>query len=376
LNLLEPSFALRSQACHALGGLALGYAQWSFSPAHVRIANCISTFLTAPPTSSSPPKSPQDSPIVRTLRTTLSATDPQHVCQGPVWGLSVLANFIVLLGPGLCLDAKLTRIVYALLSLAMRHKKSSVRALGCVVWRCVAWAYFHPRCMELDIDTDGKERFFLISPTSAHETDANVQAQVKQWENSREGLWRLVKSVVDMGAGVATVAGLLRDEVPRDESVKRAIALITVMIKRGGQTCGDAMEMAKRLVSFNATATELDTNKFLPLALFSANPGLLTTDYKSLVAAVRPIFDQCPQLEDVRPLTLDEVAKDWVFEGLVTVWKEGLGCLEMPDDVETPVSMGALSCNRSNVRDSARARLLEYGKVWSRRRLPHYKVRH
>ncbi|KAG1768267.1 hypothetical protein EV702DRAFT_1203355 [Suillus placidus] len=66
-NLLAPTLLLRTQACHALG---------------------VAAFLTTTQRSPSPHKTPTkpslDPIIVRTLRTTLNALEPQHAAQGPV----------------------------------------------------------------------------------------------------------------------------------------------------------------------------------------------------------------------------------------------------------------------------------------------------
>lgn len=309
---------------------------------HALIAAAVAAFFTAPPpptkspTTKSPSKSPakspaQDAQIVRTLRTTLAATAPLHAAQGPVWALNVLASAVVLLGPALCTDLHLTRTVSALLALAMRHKKSSVRALGCLVWRCVTWAYFQPP-LEGDRDED--------------EDEASQQEKRKKAASVRETYWKVVKSVVDMGAGVATVAALLghaaEDTEACEGDLRRAIELVKVMITRGGQTCGDAMEIVKHFVSFDTDSdadSEWRMNKLLPPSLFSASPGLLTVEYKSLVSVVRPIFNQCPQLDDVRTLTREEVAKTWMFEAIVEIWKEGIFCLEIPAESETPVRL-------------------------------------
>ena len=80
--------------------------------------------------------------LIKTLRTTLATPDPLCAAQGPVWALCTLASLIVLLGPALVTSTKLTNVVKALLAVSIRHKKSSVRALACVVWRPLAWAYF------------------------------------------------------------------------------------------------------------------------------------------------------------------------------------------------------------------------------------------
>ncbi|KAH7885266.1 hypothetical protein F5I97DRAFT_1357061 [Phlebopus sp. FC_14] len=325
-NLLAPTLALRTQACHALGGFVLGCATIPPSHLHTRISNAVSTFLMAPATTSprkSPPTTNSDPIIIRTLRTTLNTADPHHVAQGPVWALTVLASLIVLLGAKVCTDVRLTRVVSALLALAMRNKKSSVRALACLVWRCATWAYLRPP-LKSDPDDENDEIEDL--------TDTDV-------ELARENFWKLVRSVVDMGAGVSTIAALLGDESEDDDRLRKAISLVQAMIKKGGQTCADGMEIAKLFVSSESTEEAWTINKLLPHSLFSSDPGLLSSDYKTLSTVVKPIFDDCPQLTDIRPLTREELSRDWVFNEMIHVWRSGLGRLEILDDHSTPAEV-------------------------------------
>jgi hypothetical protein len=293
-------------------------------------------------------KTSQEPDIIRTLRTTLSEVNPPHAAQGPAWALSVLASFVVLIGPALCGDTTLTKTLSALLLSSVRHSKSSVRALGCLVWRCIAWVYFLPPSTEIDVCAGGKEPLFLANQNLDCEMAESIPQKLKQCEG-RESYWTLVQSVVDMGAGVAIVAGLLRKAPASDDDLKRAMSVIKVMVKRGGQTCGDAMEMVQQFFSFAAIETPMDSSKLLPPSLFSTVPGLLTVDYQSLVSTVRPIFDQCPRLQDVRSLMLEEAAKEWIFEDVVEIWREALACLQMPEDVETPVSQFVYTISTSEV---------------------------
>ncbi|KAG0704222.1 hypothetical protein DFH29DRAFT_912360 [Suillus ampliporus] len=322
-NLLAPTLLLRTQACHALGGFVLACVSIPQSSLHVRISKAVATFLTTPPRSSSPRKTPTkpslDPIIVRTLRTTLNALEPQHAAQGPVWALSVIASFIVLLGPAVYMDIKLTRVISALLQLAVRNKKSSVRGLACVTWRCVAWAYFR-------------------SPPSTVSNDENdVQdSNDRDVELLRENYWKLLKSITDMGAGVSTVAALLGHDAEDEDRLRKALTLVKTMIRKGGQTCGDGMEIARILVNFENTGENWSMNKLLPHSLFSSNPGLLTAEYKTLAGAVRPIMEECPQMSDVRSLTRDELSCGWVFDELIHIWRSGLACLELPEGSGTP----------------------------------------
>jgi hypothetical protein len=277
--------------------------------------------------------------------------------QGPVWALSVLASFIVLLGPTLYLDTKLIRILSALLSLSMRHKKSSVRALACLVWRCVSWVYFQPP----------------FPPAADSDSEELDQAIVNQ---GRDTYWKVVRSVVDLGAGVATIAGLLGDgdDSTDEDDLRRTMALLNIMVTKGGQACSDAMEIVRHFLSASTPDSTNNNNsdtaepepwtlaKLLPPSLFSASPGLLTAEYKSLVNVVKPIFDQCPQLEDVRALRKEEIATAWVFDDLVRLWKEGLHLLEIPGDSETPVGfVGCLFMLKFTEVCSCRARSRPFG---------------
>jgi hypothetical protein len=170
-------------------------------------------------------------------------------------------------------------------------------------------------------------------------------------QSVRDMYWRVVKSVVDIGAGVATVVALLNDDSSsnvndEDGNLKRVMQIMKCMVKKGGQTCGEAMDILKILVSTEPSpplsASEWTPNRLLPPSLFNALPGLLSAEYKSLVSAVKPIFDQCPQLDDVRSLTKEEVANQWVFDGLVDIWRKGLCYLELPDECGTPAEVVAV----------------------------------
>ncbi|KAF8968986.1 hypothetical protein BDZ97DRAFT_1797269 [Flammula alnicola] len=329
-NLLASTLALRTQACHALGGFVNGSTSIPLSTCHTKIASTIAAYLTT--ATPSPAKTAQTKPteaaIVRTLRTTISNAEPTHVAQGPVWAISVLASFVVLLGSRLCADQKVNRIVSSLLSLGMRHKKSSVRALTCIAWRPIAWAYFQP---PLPVEDDEES-----------EVDEDSYVQTK---HARLAHCKVMLSVVDCQAGVSTIAALLADESSvGEEALRLSIEIIQNMTSKAGHTCQDAVETLKHMVSLSESDQQnagegWDMKLLLPSKLFSANPGLLTTDFKSLSHAVRPVFEQLAMIGDIRCLTRDEMAKDWVFKGLMAAWKIALGCLELCDDAEVPASL-------------------------------------
>ncbi|KAI6129933.1 hypothetical protein EV401DRAFT_2129799 [Pisolithus croceorrhizus] len=328
-NLLAPTLTLRTQACHALGGFVLGVVALPHSTLHTRISNTVAAFLTtsvtSPPRTTKSGNTVKPEPlIVRTLRSTLNAPDPAHVAHGPVWALSVLACLIVLLGPRLCTDIQLTRIVSALLTLAIRSKKSSVRALGCLLWRCITWAYMRPP---------------LKSEHDAEQDNEAVDVKDQDIPLARESFWKLIRSVVDMGVGVSTVAALIADEHDDEDRLRKAIELVKSMIQKGSQACEDGMEIARIFVSFENTGQAWTLNKLLPHSLFSSHPGLLTAEYSGLSSVVRPIFDECPQLTDVRSLTREELSRDWVFDELIELWKIALSSLRMAEKYDLPAEI-------------------------------------
>lgn len=326
-NLTGPTLTLRSQACNALGGFVLGYTSIPATPNHSRVSAIVASFLLNPTESKrSPTKTPVESAIVRTLRTTLLAVDPQHAAQGPVWALVVLAEVIVLLGPTLCTNRKLLRIVRALLSLTMRHKKSSIRVLSAIVWRCLTWAYFQPP----------------YPPDPEEDDDSPEEKEEKK--DVREEFWKLVISYVDIGNGVSMIAAALGNENPAnredtEEDLQRIVEVLTNMVDRGGKLCREALVLMNYLVTYEGDTdnSEWLSEKLLVPSLFSSLHGLLAADYKYLVDSVKPILEECPSAHDLRTLTRDEITKDWMFTALLDIWKEAVRCLDMPENAATPV---------------------------------------
>ncbi|KAF9005430.1 hypothetical protein BDQ17DRAFT_1303792 [Cyathus striatus] len=326
-NLLAPTLALRTQACHALGGFVMGCTSIRTSYFHTRISSIVASFLTHIPAikKTASPSKTVESPIVRTLRATLSAEEPIQVAQGPVWAISVLACFVVLLGPTMATDLKITRLVTGLLSLPMRHKKSSIRSLGCIAWRTMAWAYCQPPLP-------------LNDPDGESEVDDEVDGTDKKEKERlcKKGFWRGVESVLAYGAGISAIAAVLDDSFPEgpDEALKKVISILKAMTLRTAGGCyGDALTAMVQLVSFDSDQSPCESviPKLLAPGLFSSNPGLLTAEFKVIANAVRPLIDQVPTFEDIRCLTKEEIAQDQVWDSFIAVWKKSLGELELQD---------------------------------------------
>jgi hypothetical protein len=328
-NLLAPTLALRQQACQALGGIVLGLVSLprSSNSIHTRISNAVLDYVTLVPesqspkpirsTTPSPSKLAQEPLIFRTLRATLNATEPSHSAQGPVWALVVLACLITLLGPTLIHNNKIFRSFSALLSLAMRHKKSSVRALGCMVWRCVAWVYFLP------------------STDSARETSLAHD----MLKDKRESIWKALMNVVDVQTGVAIIAAVLGEEnEDSDDALLRTMSVLENMLAKQTNVV-DVTETMKRLVSLQTSNVPWKVNKLIIPAIFTANPSLLAVEYKSLSVVVNDMLLAQPPLEDIRYLTRDEIAQEWVFDGMIKLWRQVVANLKKFDESEVSVSL-------------------------------------
>lgn len=333
-NLVAATLPLRNQACHALGGFVLGLVSLPCSVTRAHAADQVAHFLTHIPArttragSASPLKeNASESFIVRTLRTTMAATEVSVAAQGPVWALCALASMIVLLGSRLKYDTKVSRIIIALLTAAKKSKKSSVRGMASLVWRCVTWAYFVPEPPALDDDDD-------------------MSTQNK----GGDPFWKHVKNVVDLGAGQATLVGLfathrVEGHGSDGKHLTRAFEMLKTMITKGGPTCGEGMEVLRVLVSEpdyvekQAAPEEWNVNALLAKGLFSAVPGLLTADFKNLAPAVRLVYDRCPAVDDlIKPLTRGEIVHSDTFASLVELWREGLMGVDWTNSAETPVS--------------------------------------
>ena len=312
-----------------MSGIVLGLLSIprSSTSIHSRISGIIADYVTRVPESQSPKQisSARPSPskflqeplIHRALRATLMVTEPIHASKGPVWALIVLACFVNLLGPTLIENVRIFRSFSTLLSLSMRHKKSSVRALGCLVWRCVAWVYFLP------------------GPEDTHETSLAHD----MLKDKRESIWKILMNVVDVQNGVAFIAAILGEEtINTSDALSRIMCVLGNMLTKQTNVV-DVIATMKRILSLETAEVPWKANKLIMPAIFSADPGLLSVEYKSLSVAINDMLLSQPPIEDVRYLTKEEIAQEWVFDGMIQLWKQTLANLRKFDESEVSVSV-------------------------------------
>lgn len=190
----------------------------------------------------------------------------------------------------------------------MRHKSSSVRGLGCILWRCVTWTYFQPPLLN-------EEGSNSVSPAAL--------------ASGRDVWWNFVKSVVDLGIGFGILAGLSGGSEPvSDEDLQRMFDVLKRMMDRNRQGFVDAMLCIKQLVSLQTKDHGWQTKELLPVSLFSALPGLLTidaSDSQDLQQAVRSIMTECPHIASIRAFSAEELSAENTLPMILQIWKDGCG---------------------------------------------------
>ena len=342
----------------------IGSTSIPLSPIHTQVSRAVAAYLTTATRSpgKNSPETPTDAAIVRTLKATLVAEDPVHTAQGPVWALSVLATFIVLLGSRISEEMRINKIISCLLAMGLRHKKSSIRALGSLLIRPLAWVYFQP---PLPVDSEESE------------VDDEVRAQKKQ---ARRIHLRMLQTAVECKAGASTIGAFLSEELSGENPLWRSIEILQHMATRPGKTCEDAMHAMQCMVSFseNVRDNEVDytwnSSSLLPRSLFSSSPGLLTAEFKSLKEVVEPIFEQVATAEDIRSLTREEMSTPWVFKEMMKTWWMVLSTLRVFDGSEFPVCYEFLSLTLILMEFYCSQMLLKFGLVSSMLTSDVYKV--
>ena len=304
----------------------LGLTSVPLSTIQTQVSRAVAAYMTTAthsPGKKSPDK-PTEAAILRTLKTTLANENPEHVAHGPVWALSVLAAFIVLLGSRISEDIRINKIISCLLAMGLRHKKSSVRALSCLLIRPLAWVYFQPP-LPPTVDWDGESEV----------DDDGIRVQRKE---ARRIHFKVLQNAVECTAGISTIGAFLAEEPSSDNPLGRSIEILQHMAGRPGKTCDDAMDVMQCMIARNNGADYAwSSSLLLPKSLFSSFPGLLTAEYKSLKEVVEPIFEQVPTAEDIRSLTSEEMSTPWVFKELMKTWWIVLCNSQAFDGSELPV---------------------------------------
>jgi hypothetical protein len=229
--------------------------------------------------------------LVKDLRAALS---PDSL-DGP-WALCTLAA-IVTLTHGSPRAAKLAMNV---LPVAMIHKKTGIRMMGSLVWRCYA-----------------KEALL---------------------KGLREGdsAWQLLMQVLPMNVGLGLVAALTSEN-----QSDLALKILTKMVAKGGVTCAEAVPMLQRITSFDLEPTDQDIKDlscYIPSELFDGT--LLFNPYSNIGSALQKVMGNSIDVRAIRPLSKSEVRSYWSI--LQLVWRDAAIKAEVGSDGEMPKDLAEI----------------------------------
>ncbi|KAF8171296.1 hypothetical protein BJ912DRAFT_1066235 [Pholiota molesta] len=232
-NLLAPTLALRTQACHALADL------------QHRLAYITTASPSPGKASAKSPNKPAEAAIVRTLRTTMTNAEPTHV-RGSMPNQGQPHH----LHPPRLWSAAREEL----------PARADLRGVA-----PITWAYFQP---PLPIE-DGEES----------EVDEDSYMRSKQ---ARLAHCKVMLSVVECQAGAATIAALLADETAAgEEPLRIAVDILLSMTAKAGQTCQEGVEALHQMTSGAPQAEPFRLSSWCRRG-FLANPGLLTAEWRSL----------------------------------------------------------------------------------------------
>ncbi|KAH9936222.1 uncharacterized protein B0H18DRAFT_1206615 [Fomitopsis serialis] len=289
-NLLAPTLVLRAQACHALGGFAYAVANIPASPIHARIAGIVARYLR-------PVDSPAPSPDAN------GNAAPPATPGSPKRDSAILGN-------------------PSREELRSQHWLHDLALYGLGILLCT----INQSDCDDDEDMEGADE---------QERTPSVTSPVVHSKNA----WKVMVSIIDVGAGSAVIASLLSQPSADELSLRRALGVLRAMSRKGGHTTKEALDAALDFlgVTDNSVDEAIEAPTLLPHGLFCAEPGLLTADWSTLPSAARPILEECFRTRSIRKLSEDELATPWVFNVLLVVFKNSLSALKLSWGVNCPM---------------------------------------
>lgn len=307
--LTSQNFALRTQAAHAILSISNALAHLP-SPSTSLVESLSQTTINYLDEQRKGRNATQDlSPLGKAFSACINTDTPAQSAQSPMWALSVIAAMIVLSGAEALSQPRTIKFVLGHLQSAMGAKRrSTVRATTGIVWRALIWA-----CVQLD---------------KSDVTD----------EKKNSG-WRVVRQIVDGAIGISLVAALVGQREPKAERILHALDVVGAMIKKGGKTCEEAVEILDRLLCAVGSSVEerkagtwVDS-KLLAEPLFDGT--FLEAEWKHLAPHVKDALTKGVKVSDVRPLGEDEVVEHW--DVLFTIWKAGVERAPLGESGDIPV---------------------------------------
>lgn len=242
---------------------------------------------------------------------------------GPTWAVCVLTSLTVLSDAYLFSHAPTLKLVISSLAVAATNKRTAVRELQPLVWRCLVWA-FSRLSADLHQMRDGeddakgmKERAFRVIIQELGGGNAiAVSALLLCSEGDPE----------PTADSVPKVLGIVKDLIGSDKKHSRheGVAILTRLLSLIGAHCG-------------SKAIDVDQNTFVTREL--VNGAILHCRWEELGRLVDSLAP--PAIDSIRQLSEDEIIKHW--DALVDIWTVVVRSSIRDSDIMVSVSVIALT---------------------------------
>jgi hypothetical protein len=154
-----------------------------------------------------------------------------------------------------------------------------------------------------------------------------------------------VQQLVDGAIGISVVGALVGQKEIRAKRLSQALQVVSMMIKKGGKTCEEAVAVLEQLLSRVGGALEdtpddtWEEHSLLTELLFDGT--LLRAESKNLVDYVRSSVDKTAIIRQITPLKEDEVIQYW--DVLFSIWKQAVEKAPLGQSGDIPVSDGIIN---------------------------------
>ena len=318
---------IKARAPYALGGIALGLIKWEedspnhndLTAAHDSISMTTLSIFTPPQKSSSPDakERPLSAQITAALKTAMSpATTEQGLVGSSQWALSILTSMVVLARERLFQSPHMVSCVLECLRKVMSAKE-------------VAKTPKSPAPSATRVTTKVMTKLWWCSVVwaAAHHGFGDGQG---------DSIFGMVKQVRVSPVSVCLIGDLIAvktNPTSVTETVQPSLVHINMAVHYLAEVIRDSQNVGIHLLRRLVTGRLVDLSTRPPPAWQSTHmvcPALLdgtllNADAKSLPLLAKEALGEVSSLEDVRPLTYEEMQDPEVWIGLLNAWEDLVG---------------------------------------------------
>lgn len=96
------------------------------------------------------------------------------------------------------------------------------------------------------------------------------------------------------------------------------------MVNKCDETREDALRCITQLVTLEQRLPSWEIDSLVSKSFFSGIPGVLTADYQELPKCLPPLFEELPDVQDLRPLTRDELLEFSTMQVFLELWSAAI----------------------------------------------------